>query len=279
MEGHKERNDENIILSREEELIERVEKAAREGAEQGGRKASGRGGSTIGLFTALVRLLIALLPILLIGFVIYRVHTMQTDLHQIIEREDPAEQHDLVLENRGILGYTAADFQEAILGDSTQLKKLEVYVVNVSEPVQISKTGLANLKVFSKNQLITYKGTATYSVDLGKLTKDSITLDEEKMTVHLKIPHAVLEPINIPEDSIEYSDVKRGLLAIGDLRMTPEEISEVQQTARSKMEEKLASEHTIDDADRFAKMSVWEIYQPIVDNVTSGYSLEVEFAD
>ena len=152
MEGQKERNDESIILSREEELIERVEKAAREGAEQGGRKASGKGGSTIGLFTALVRLLLALLPILLIGFVIYRVHTMQTDLHEIIEREDPAEQHDLVLENRGILGYTAADFQEAILRDSTQLKKLEVYVVNVSEPVQISKTGLANLKVFSKNQ-------------------------------------------------------------------------------------------------------------------------------
>lgn len=33
---------------------------------------------------------------------------------------------------------------------------LEVYTINVSEAVQLTKAGLANLKVFSKNQLITY---------------------------------------------------------------------------------------------------------------------------
>ena len=31
-------------------------------------------------------------------------------------------------------------------------------------------------------------------------------------------------------------------------------------------------------ADRLGyEMSVWEIYQPIIDKVTTGYSLEVEF--
>ena len=39
----------------------------------------------------------------------------------------------------------------------------------------------------------------------------------------------------------------------------------------------LEKEGTINTADRFAKMSVWEIYQPIIDKVTTGYSLEVEF--
>ena len=43
------------------------------------------------------------------------------------------------------------------------------------------------------------------------------------------------------------------------------------------MQEKLDEENVIEEADRFAKMSVWEIYQPIIDKVTTGYSLEVEF--
>ena len=72
-------------------------------------------------------------------------------------------------------------------------------------------------------------------------------------------------------------DVDKGLLAIGDINITPEQMSEVQGTARDKMEKKLEEQKTAEEADRFAKMSVWEIYQPIINAVTSGYSLEVEF--
>lgn len=66
-----------------------------------------------------------------------------------------------------ILGYTAADFQDAILGDSEHLKKLEVYKINVSDAVQLTDTGLTNLKIFTKTQLLIFKGMATYTVDLG----------------------------------------------------------------------------------------------------------------
>ena len=59
--------------------------------------------------------------------------------------------------------------------------------------------------------------------------------------------------------------------------MTPEEQQKLQSEARNKMQEKLDEENVIAEADRFAKMSVWEIYQPIIDKVTTGYSLEVEF--
>ena len=58
--------------------------------------------------------------------------------------------------------------------------------------------------------------------------------------------------------------------------MKPEDMSKIQKEARNKMTEKLEQQKTSEVADRFAKMSVWEIYQPIIDTVTSGYSLEVE---
>lgn len=263
----------NAVIS--EEILGKIENAAREGARQGSKESrGGRGG--IGLFET-IKTLILLILIAVVVFMAYRFNNFTGNLKELVERDVPVEERDLTLENHGILGYTAADFQEAILGDSEQLKKLEVYTIEVSEAVNLVDTGLANLKVFSKTQLLTYKGIATYTVDLGQLSKDDISLDEEKMTVHLRIPHAVQETININEDDIEFGDVDRGVLGFGKISTTPEENKEVVAEARNKMEEKLEKEGTINTADRFAKMSVWEIYQPIIDKVTTGYSLEVEF--
>ena len=247
-----------------QEFLAKVEEAAREGAKQGSKGA--RGGIRP-LETIKTIILIAM--IVGIGWMVYRFNSFTGNLKDIVSREIPVEEHDLTLENHGVLGYTAADFQEAILGDSEQLKKLEVYKQNVSDAVQLTNTGLANLKIFSKTQLLTYKGVATYTVDLGKLTKDDITLDEDAMTVHIKIPKPELDPININEDDIEFGDVERGLLG-------PEQNQEVQSEARNKMMEKLEAENVQEKADRFAALSVWEIYQPIIDKVTTGYSLVVE---
>ena len=177
----------------------------------------------------------------------------------------------------GVLGYIAADFQDAILGESDQRKTLVVYTINVSDAVQLTDTGLANLKIFTKTQLLTYKGTATYTVDLAQLSKDDITLDEKEMIVHIKIPHAILEPINISEKDIEFGDIERGLLALGKITMEPEDHAKIQEEARKKMNEKLEEQKSAEEADRFAKMSVWEIYQPVINKVTTGYSLNVEF--
>lgn len=254
------------------EFLARVEEAAREGARQGS-KGAGRG---IGPFEFLKTLILIAL-IAGVGFMVYRFNNFTGNLKELVERDAPIEERDLTLQNHGILGYTAADFQEAILGDSEQLKKLEVYTTDISGAATLVDTGLANLKVFTKTQLLNYKGTVTYTVDLGELSKDDITLDEEAMTVHIKIPHAMQEEININEKDLEVGDVERGLLGIGEISMTPEEIQEVQTEARNKMQEKLDEENVIAEADRFAKMSVWEIYQPIIDKVTTGYSLEVEF--
>ena len=259
-----------------EEFYKKVEEAAREGAREGARSGSGgRVSGIVGLF----RLILMLLPIVLMVLLFIRFQSFTGNIKEIFERENPVEEHDLTLENHGVLGFTAADFQEAILGESRQSKILEVYTINVSEAVQLTRAGLANLKIFSKNQLITYHGDATYTVDLGQLSKDDITLkdDDKEKKVYLVIPLPKLKEINIPENKIEYGDLKKGFLAIGDLKLTPQQITEVQNAARKKMEEKLEQENVMETAERFAKMSVWEIYQPIIDGVTSGYSLEVEF--
>ena len=187
------------------------------------------------------------------------------------------ENHDVTLDNNGILGYTAADFEEAILGDSSKLKKLEVYSQKISDVSTITDTGLLNWGIFTKNQLITFNGTAVYTVDLSNLKKSDISYNEEEKLITLKIPHAVQEEINIPEEEIQFSDTNKGLLAFGDIKMTVEQAMKVQAEARKKMEEKLALDNVLQTADRFAKLSVWEIYSPIIKSVAKDYTLEVVF--
>ncbi|MBR2811968.1 MAG: DUF4230 domain-containing protein [Solobacterium sp.] len=257
------------------EFLEKVEDAARKGALKGSRKRFS--------FFGILKAVLAIAIIMVFGSTILSIRdataNLTKNLRDFIDRDAPLADHDLTLENKGFngfLGYTAADFQDAILGDSSQLKKLEVYSMDISEAVTLTNTGLANLKILTKTQLLTYKGTATYTVDLGKLTRDNITLDAENLKVHLRIPHAALEPININENDIEFGDIERGFLALGEMSMEPEDLQQVQAEARNKMNEQLEKQNVSEKADRFARMSVWKIYQPLINKVTTGYSLVVD---
>lgn len=256
----------NKDLENKEAILNEVRKAAREGAWSG---------KAISLMLSILP--VAIVIILLVVFVMPKIDSMNQKLASINTFESGASQHDLVLEDNGIFGYTAADFADAILGDSTKLKKLEVFSQEVSDVSTITNAGFLNWGVFSKNQLITYNGTAVYTVDLSTIKKNDILFDEESKIITLRIPHAVQEEINIPEDQIKFGDTTRGLLAFGDVKMTAEQAAQIQGDARKKMEEKLDEDKIIKTADRFAILAVWELYSPIVKGVAKDYSLEVEF--
>ena len=249
----------------EEEFLKKVENAARKGANSKG---------IIGMILQYVPILIVLAVVLLIA---NRVNAFGTGVRGFMNFDNGAEENDLVLENHGILGYTAANFEDAILGDSEKLKKLEVFSQQVSDVSSVKETGFINWEIFSKNQLITYNGTAVYTVDLSTLSADDIDYDEEQKIITLRIPHAVQEEINIPEDQIQFGDTNGGLLAFGEIKMSAEQASQIQAGAREKMEEKLKEDNILETADRFAKLTVWEMYSPIIKGVGKDCSLEVEF--
>ena len=191
--------------------------------------------------------------------------------------ETAVENHDLTLINHRIFGYKAADFAEAVLGDEEQLKKLEVYSREVSDVATLTQTGLFNIKAFSKYQLITYNGKAIYTVNMSGLTADDITLDEEPKTVTMKVPAPVLEPINIPSESIQFGDVEPEAFAFGKIKLTPEQQAEAETKAKEGMLQKLEAENVAEDARMAAEHSIWEIFQPMISNLSSKYTLKVEF--
>ena len=191
--------------------------------------------------------------------------------------ETAVEDRDLTLINHRIFGYKAADFAEAVLGDEEQLKKLEVYSREVSDVSTLTQAGLFKIKAFSKYQLITYNGKAIYTVDLSGLKADDITLDEETKTVTIKVPAPVLEPINIPSENIQFGEVEKEAFAFGNIKLTPEQQAEVETQAKERMLQKLEDEKVIEDAKIAAEHSIWEIFQPVIANLSSRYKLEIEF--
>ena len=192
--------------------------------------------------------------------------------------ETAVEDRDLTLINHRIFGYKASVFQEAILGQEQELKKLEVYSREVSDEATLIQTGLGNIEAFSKYQYITFNGTAVYTVDLSKLAKEDIIVDTEAKSVTIKAPAPELEPINIPSENIEFSEVERkSIFAFGDIKLTPEEQAKVETEAKNKMVEKLEAENVIEDAKLAAEHVLWDLFQPMVQSVSPSYSLKIEF--
>ena len=252
-----------------EEFVKLVEDAARRGANQAKK------GTVVWKVIPIV-----LIILLIVGAGFYIKYMFNSGINEIKSQfsiENGAESHDLVLNNSGIFGYTAADFYDAILGDTKQLKKLEVYEAKISDATKITNTGIANLAIFTKTQLVTFNGTAKYTVDLSKINRDSISVDKIHKTVKLVIPHAEMEEINIPSSEMEFGDTEHGWLAFGEVSLSPEENAKLESGARERMEHKLIELNEQEKADRFAKMSVWDIFQPMISSVSANYKLEVAF--
>ncbi|MBQ1284995.1 MAG: DUF4230 domain-containing protein [Lachnospiraceae bacterium] len=179
---------------------------------------------------------------------------------------------------QGMLGtYTAADFEKAILGEASRHKELVVKEQPIEIPTTITRAGLGNLQIFSKVQNVYYYGTGVYTISLAELDASNIRVDEENQKVRVMIPHACLQYINPNLDLTMFEEAGRGLLAFGDIKMTTQEQNSLQQSVVESMRERLTQEDMYLGADEFAKVSAWEIFQPLVASVSPSYLLEIMF--
>ncbi len=233
-----------------EELLQDVEETVKKGMRDDNLKRF--------LLTRVIPVLLVLVLVMMIGVMVHRGKST-TEAEKLVL---PQNQTTYVVNK-----HVSADFAEAILGEKEQLKKIEVYQRKISDAVTIKNDGLFKWKVFSKSMVVTYNGTATYTVDLTELDKDSVLYDEETNTVTMYIPHAKREAINVPSDEIKYSDPEKGLLALGDLKLEPQEVSQFETLAVQNMEKKLDENNDDANADLNAEKTIKEIYDPIISGV------------
>lgn len=219
-----------------------------------------------------------LIPVLIICAVIYGYSNLKDSIDQNFKVLEPVESHDLTLENNGIFGYTAADFEDVILGKSKRQVQLIVDEQEVSVPSSITSAGFLKLGIFSKNQHLTLYGTGIYTIDLSQMTKDDITLDETTYTVQINVPYPELHTVNFDPTKTVVGDVDRGWLAFGDISLNAEQQKEFETTAVKKLTDRLKQDDCMDKAARYAKLSATELFQPVIEDVSPAYKVNVVVA-
>lgn len=170
---------------------------------------------------------------------------------------------------------TVAEFKEPIILNHGKESRLIVHTAHLSETISIASEGLGGWEWTSAYQEIEYEGDAQYTVDLSKLTEEDFVVNNEIKTLTVRIPYAVLSPINIPADQIKFHDVKKGWAAPKDIKMTAAENAQLMVQVNDKMKAKLIDENILAEANEDAKTVVADLLTATVQSVDPEFTVVV----
>lgn len=184
------------------------------------------------------------------------------------------EKNQIILSSKGIRR-TVADFQEPILLTHGKESRLIVHTAHLSETISLASEGLGGWEWTSVYQDVVYEGDAQYTVDLSRLSEGDFIVNNELKTLTVRIPYAVLDPINIPADQIKIGDAKKGWAAPKDVTLTPEQNAQLLIQVTDKMKAKLIDENILAAANANAKLVVAELLSATVQAVDPEFTVVV----
>lgn len=171
------------------------------------------------------------------------------------------------------------DFSEVIIGTQEETRKLIVSTQEATVSTELTSELIRQLdfNFLKKTQKVSYTGNGYFVVDLDNLTKENIIQNKQKKQITIKIDHAYLQAIEINPEKIIIDEVKEGLLARGDIKLTVKDYNAIEKELRNRMEEKFNTAENGQNADKIALQMVKEVYEPVIKAIDSSYELNVEF--
>ena len=110
--------------------------------------------------------------------------------------------------------------EKAVVESVQELGNLEILKLNVNKNIKI-KEG----KVFKKEQTIKFKSECIFKVDLTKLTKDNVVINENEIKIFIAEPTL---DVSFLEDKTEFGEVETKWYDLGNkIDMTMEEMESV----------------------------------------------------
>lgn len=218
----------------------------------------------------------AILLVAIIGILIWSRNNTVTVFSELYN--DGAEQIDIntiYLESSGV----EVDFAEVLLGSQEETRKLIVSTQEATVSTELSDKVIQELDfdILKKTQKVSYTGTGYFVVDLDDLTRENIEQDKENKVITIKIGHAYLQAIEIDPDKIIVDEVKKGLLAWGDLELTMKDYNVIEKELRNRLETKFNTAENGQKADETALRMVKEVYEPVIKAIDNSYDVVVEF--
>ena len=110
--------------------------------------------------------------------------------------------------------------EKAVVESVQELGNLEILKLNVNKNIKI-KEG----KVFKKEQTIKFKSECIFKVDLTKLTKDNVVVNENEIKIFIAEPTL---DVSFLEDKTEFGEVETKWYDLGNkIDMTMEEMESI----------------------------------------------------
>ncbi len=217
-----------------------------------------------------------ILLVAIIGILIWSRNNTVTVFSELYN--DGVEQIDIntiYLESSGV----EVDFAEVLLGSQEETRKLIVSTQEATVSTELSDKVIQKLDfdILKKTQKVSYTGTGYFVVDLDDLTRENIEQDKENKVITIKIGHAYLQAVEIDPDKIIVDEVKKGLLAWGDLELTVKDYNVIEKELRNRLETKFNTAENGQKADETALRMVKEVYEPVIKAIDNSYDVVVEF--
>ena len=189
--------------------------------------------------------------------------------------QEMAENH-IVLSRKGGRR-TVADFKDPIILAHGKDARLIVYTAELSEVVSMADEGWGGFKWNSTYQEAKYFGQAEYTVDLSQLSEEDFIVNNEQKILTVRIPYAVLSPINILNDKTQFKDTEKGWLGPKEVKMTSEELNKIMLEIEEKMKAQLIDENIMAKANEEAKVVVVELLTATIQAVDPEFTVVVVF--
>ena len=110
--------------------------------------------------------------------------------------------------------------EKAVVEDIQGLDNLEILKLNVNKNIKV-KEG----KVFKKEQTIKFKSECIFKIDLTKLTKDNVVINENEIKIFIAEPTL---DVSFLEDKTEFGEVETKWYDLGNkIDMTMEEMENI----------------------------------------------------
>ena len=190
-------------------------------------------------------------------------------------QQEMAENH-IVLSRKGGRR-TVADFKDPIILAHGKDARLIVYTAELSEVVSMADEGWGGFKWNSTYQEAKYFGQAEYTVDLSQLSEEDFIVNNEQKILTVRIPYAVLSPINILNDKTQFKDTEKGWLGPKEVKMTSEELNKIMLEIEEKMKAQLIDENIMTKANEEAKVVVAELLTATIQAVDPEFTVVVVF--
>ena len=172
------------------------------------------------------------------------------------------------------MGYNRIDFTNAILGEAREEQELIVMEQDVQVDSEISNA-LANISLFKKTKVIHSKGTGQYTVDMSKISEDTIAVDMDAHTVTVTVPHTVLHAIVVDAAQTTFEETEHAIFGFGDIKLTQEQNQLLEESIQDAMRAELDTPELYAKADEIGCLQIAEIFQPLITAVAEEFVVQV----